>query len=751
MKKSKIDDFFKNIKKNICFYIGLFAFLVSILLTVLIYRPVIFRLFSAIKDFVTSIGYYFCFMFDAEDLISPTVEEFPDLDIWQFLPWTLEEILFKLENFWSAFFSLENFLNFLIDSILMLNYTVIILTALVPSVGGIVYVFFSSFSKDHIEPPVQLLPSKSKFRILRFVRKIRIKLRAFRMKLKSILDFAFSKFDVFFRRALRKVKAFIKYCVGYYTDHRGFVNAVGFIWLVNTNIFAIILEAFAYYFYLITSFDLSSVIIIIGKLIFDIIIMLWTLPLFLWFVVAYVAFSIIRRKLAYKELQHLEAKTRGFIKSLPIVIMITGTMGKGKTKTAVDMALSKEHEFRDKALELMDRNIMRFPNFDFSAFENTLKEQIKSKEIKNLASARSFVWRCRFDYGRHPDQEKIWGYDVSVYDKTYNDGLKIIDIWDMLEWYAQEYFVYTMSTSLIISNLAVRSDLDPDDEGFFVLYNKNFFKRDPEKLEEYSVYSHIIDFDLFRVGVQMCRNKDIAGSFEFGVILVTEIGKERGNNLENKEEKKSAEEANRKNDKFNEWLKMCRHAATIEGFAFICFICDEQRASSWGADARDLCTIVNIEENLEHRTTLILCILPEIFMSRILRRYFSWLDQVHNKGNLKLPPVQGVNSIVAAYWQHCERTLNTFGYNVERVGIESGTLEDKTVKLHDYYILDKKIYSRRYATDCFKDGFANKALKAGTSLYEIDTYKTECALLEELARQRSYFANTFVQMYKETW
>ena len=65
-----------------------------------------------------------------------------------------------------------------------------------------------------------------------------------------------------------------------------------------------------------------------------------------------------------------------------------------------------------------------------------------------------------------------------------------------------------------------------------------------------------------------------------------------------------------------------------------------------------------------------------------------------------------------------------------------------------YYLMTKKIYAGRYSTDCYKDLFADRALEARTSLYEIDTYKTSCATLEELSKQNSYFANEFIRMYR---
>lgn len=41
----------------------------------------------------------------------------------------------------------------------------------------------------------------------------------------------------------------------------------------------------------------------------------------------------------------------------------------------------------------------------------------------------------------------------------------------------------------------------------------------------------------------------------------------------------------------NAYIKLCRHLATIDGFPFIMFICDEQRPETWGADARDLASV----------------------------------------------------------------------------------------------------------------------------------------------------------------
>ena len=113
-----------------------------------------------------------------------------------------------------------------------------------------------------------------------------------------------------------------------------------------------------------------------------------------------------------------------------------------------------------------------------------------------------------------------------------------------------------------------------------------------------------MDDDLKTVAEKMVENNTRSGSFEFGVVVISEVGKERGNNLELKEIKKTHDDANQKNDLFNSWLKMCRHSATVDNYPFIKVFTDEQRPESWGADARDLCDIVNIASSGHQRLAL---------------------------------------------------------------------------------------------------------------------------------------------------
>ncbi len=53
--------------------------------------------------------------------------------------------------------------------------------------------------------------------------------------------------------------------------------------------------------------------------------------------------------------------------------------------------------------------------------------------------------------------------------------------------------------------------------------------------------------------------------------------------------------------------------------------------------------------------------------------------------------------------------------------------------------MNKKIYSKRFSTDCFSDFFAKKALRSPVGINDLPEYAAEKATFEELRMQNSYF------------
>ena len=90
---------------------------------------------------------------------------------------------------------------------------------------------------------------------------------------------------------------------------------------------------------------------------------------------------------------------------------------------------------------------------------------------------------------------------------------------------------------------------------------------------------------------------------------------------------------------------------------------------------------------------------------------------------------------------------NRFGYCVLSVQVESGT-QDGTIQDGKYYLMSKKIYSKRFSTDCFSDFFTVKALRSPVGINDLNEYATEKATFGELAMQNSYFVNDLLNGLK---
>ncbi len=386
------------------------------------------------------------------------------------------------------------------------------------------------------------------------------------------------------RWTYQPIKQFIREYVAFLREH-------GWIWKLwlavlglHFNLGTIFVEFIAYYFYFATVFDFSTIYGQVVKLFKDLKTPFIYFPYYLLIPLAFILFNRFRIRIALGRLRHYEARNCGFINELPIVSLTCGSMGKKKTTAITDMALSQEVMFRQKAYDILQKNDMKFPFFQWILFEKAMQAEIENRRIYNLATVKCWVISLE-------QRGELFGYDGERYGLIYDNGLKEERIYDVLSTYAQAYFIYIISSSLIVANYSIREDNLLLDSGNFPLWLTDFF---PTNFRRNSRHAHILDFDILRLGKKVLDENPNADSFEFGVIGITEIGKERGNNLELQEKKKNADEANQKNDKFNSWLKMCRHSATVDNFPFIKVFPDEQRPERWGADARDLCDIVNI-------------------------------------------------------------------------------------------------------------------------------------------------------------
>ena len=472
---------------------------------------------------------------------------------------------------------------------------------------------------------------------------------------------------------LWRVAASVEGKYGSYTREDSYLM---YAWPAAGNYASIVTGFFAYYFYFVLSFDVANLYVQVCKLFIDLQVIFRHFPWWSIVTVCWLLFNRWRKNIALNRLRHYEARNCGFINELPIVSMACGSMGKRKTTLITDMVLSQEAMFRQKALETLQNNDMKFPYFPWIAFEDELRRCMEHGTVYNLASVKTWVALKRTRFARHHNIHwQIYGYELERYEETFDDALKVNGLFEVLETYAMAYFIYVLESSLIVANYSIRTDNQMQDNGNFPLWLTDFF---PKQRRDCSRHAHILDFDVLRLGRKVLENNPRAGSFEFGVVAITEIGKERGNNLELREIKKGSDDTNQKNDLFNSWLKMCRHSATVDNFPFIKVFTDEQRPESWGADARDLADIINIASCGELRLALPFYTIEEMISEWTFNRFMRLYEDFRFRCGDNTLLVHILKSVTAWLWRRDLRMHNKYGYCILKIEKERGTMDGKT-------------------------------------------------------------------------
>jgi hypothetical protein len=459
----------------------------------------------------------------------------------------------------------------------------------------------------------------------------------------------------------------------------------------------------------------------------------------------------------------MESCNKAFIAERSLATMLVGAMGKGKTTLLTDMALSTEAMFRFKAFELMLEVDLKFPNFPYIVLENAIKREIAKGKIFNLASCGHYVSQVKGRFAKK--QFNPFGYDYKKYGLYYDDKKTVTDLFSALSDYCKLYLIYIVNSSLILANLAMRTDFIKHDLGNMPLWDLDFFSRDSRYAKAMSRRSHILDFDMLRLGKKLVENNPQAGAFEFGVIAITEVGKERGNQFKSQEIKdiikqlqatiKELEKAKQDcsvqqaellsltqratqlNDKFNECLKLIRHKCTVANFPFARIFMDEQRPESLGADARDLCEIIHIRDKSETKLAMPFYFIGELLYALIFPRFKGTYQEYRfNRGDNTLL-MYTIKKLGAIIHRSYTGIYNRYGYHVRQLAVEdaaTGTI----LKECPYYLSTKKIYSNRFSTDAYGDIFAPSLKHCGIGIDDIPEYASDKATLDELSSQNSY-------------
>lgn len=673
------------------------------------------RMCECFRDFGTSIAYYFCKLFGIGE-VRATINDVSEMPIYlpNGFPATWEEFQLYWAKYWDIFFKWETMSAYW-QTVGNVALSFVYILFFVPILIVVYYMLKRVLDKQNNDYNVD-----SKY------------LRRF----KKLSD-----------KTYRPAKAWLQGFVDFVKENKAYYIIWACIFAYAFNFFAIAIEFVSYYLYFCMSFDFVNLYRQIYKLIVDLSVVFTKIPLWLWLVIGYGVICVLRKKIAYLRLNHFEMKNRGFINERSIVCFIVGTMGKGKTTMEIDMGLSTEAMFRDKAFELLLENDLRFPYFPWINFENALRDAMEKHAVYNLATCKRFVRSKQKNWERNKSQKKIFMYDFERYGLTSCDELCVKDIWQVLESYAQLYFIYIVQSSLIIGNLSTRTDNVIDDIGNFPIWNTDFFKRDARLIDAYSRHSHILDFDMLRLGKRLVEANEHSDMFEFGVVTITEIGKERLNALELSDVKKSNKRANQKNDLFNYWLKMARHSATVDGYPFIKVFVDEQRPESWGADARELSEIVHIVARNDKKLAMPFFAIEELIYDFVFSRFVNLYKKYRYLRGDNTLSMYVLKSICTKIHSYYTGIYNRFSYIPCDIALESG-VQDGKMAMKKYYLATKKIYSKRFSTDCFSEFFTEKTLKSWLGLDDLAEFKTEKASFDEMLQENSYFFEDLCKMLK---
>ncbi len=712
---------------SVCILLGSLAF------SVFYFKPIFFRTLQAIKDFGLSVAYYFTEPFGFEGLIKPTVNEIPDNAV-EVLPFDPTIFKGQLGVFWERLIDKRNLRRFLIEVALKL---LIFMTVLFPIT---LFILLVHYIKKSRKPKINN-DHNADTRALRFYKKIEA-----------------ATWD--------KVKVFYHLYVAFLEAYRSYIIAFVVIWVYNLNAVTIVLEALAYIFYLAVSFDFVHIYTQIAKLAMDLTVALDFVPWFLFAIVGWVLFNRWRQAIGIMILQAYEAQNREFLNTHPGALFLTGKQRAKKTTIITDMALSQDQIFRDMALEGMMKRDKQFPFFPWINVDLTLKRGQAVYGLPTLQRCRLLIQRLRVHFAlqdrgyRSPIiqdilcrtygydfDDFIFGYDYKRYGLYYNDGLTKVSIFDAIEGYLQQCYIYTAPTSLIFGNYPVRTDLRWEDHGNLPRYDGDFFRRDPEELDELSQYSHIYDYDSGRLGKVMDKDNPLKDGFEFGVVTLDEIAKELGNQNTNAGKSAKDSKANVRNDGYLINTKMEGHSATIDNYTYIRRLMTDQRPDSLGAENKDLSDVVMIKDASKKKVVLpFYCV--EKFLGWLVGKLHDerYLEQRMYRGDNTLP-MYLLRKLTMPIFHHCERMTNIYSIYTARLKVWDSMTKELLNDDDKYYIATKKTYSGRFATDGIKDFYSKKAALSKYGLNDFPTFANVRMTTEEMDRMHSYFYSMLNEIF----
>lgn len=157
--------------------------------------------------------------------------------------------------------------------------------------------------------------------------------------------------------------------------------------------------------------------------------------------------------------------------------------------------------------------------------------------------------------------------------------------------------------------------------------------------------------------------------------------------LENMGIKKISDSCNRKNDLFEDRIKLIRHSAMVEHFPFVKVLFDDQRPESYGANGRELCTLINISDSKE-KLAMPFFAVGEFLnwkATSVFERNYSEYRYIRSDSILFMYLLKHLSAKIL---KRRKRIHNLYGYFKLTLELESGKQDGK--KSESIYYVSKK-------------------------------------------------------------
>ena len=678
--------------------------LILLLGLIAIIRPEIYvRLWTSITTLIKTIGNIFVPIENAEPIALPKLEDYKGIIAQDF-----NQLIYDFKIVSLALFNRDNAAFYGIDLLNILN-KILRVIIWIPLIFVLIMVINSFVLKE--KPADEDKESQAL-----------VKFKKIENKLLPIRDW-FKEFQLFL------------------ADTPFYTVAFLLIIAMTYRVLPLLIDFISVYFNLVKFFNISVLFNFITLVVYDVFIITAYYNKFFLAILIIVIILLLRAHFGRKQLERMQAANEEVAESLAVATLITGPPGSGKTFMATSLTLDVEMQFRNDAFAILQKYYQMFPNFNFASFEAWIIKAIEDRTVVNRSQIKLAIEGIWEKFLLKHDKTILFNYDFKKYSLLFFDGVKYISLKEALIQYGQSYFIYFTDKALCFSNLAVKHKYDRG--GYFPLYDYDYINKNKRGWATNAKYSSIINFDSRRI----LNHVDPYDSKKWYIMdgqveLITELDKERGNQMDHVGLDKRSTTANQKNDGYNRSLKLTRHEFTIDNKPFTKIIFDTQREQSVNADLRETCedriTIQTSKKDVE--ISLPFAWLDYLIFNPLVNKFIKYHYEFRSKRKDETLYNYLISKLINPLYKHLTKLSNVYGYKAVDYIRESGVTAEHRGESKNmiYYFINQKMLADRYATDAYSAFFDNERAAAKEGFIDAETYSSSRATVEELKSQNSY-------------